>query len=52
VNLTTGVQESSFAVGGGGNALGPVSTETGGELYVATSTGRLYKITLTGGNLP
>ena len=53
VNLTTGALEgSSFAVGGGGTALGPVSTETGSELYVATSTGRLYKITLTGGNLP
>jgi len=53
LNLTTGTQEgSSFAVGGGGNALGPISTETGSELYVTTSAGRLYKIPLTGGNLP
>jgi len=53
VNLTTGALEgSSFAVGGGGSPLGPISTETGSELYVATSAGRLYKITLTGGTLP
>jgi hypothetical protein len=53
VNLGTGALEgASFAVGGGGSALGPVSTETGSELYVTTSNGRLYKITLSGGSLP
>jgi hypothetical protein len=53
LNLTTGLQEgASFAVGSGGSPLGPISTETGSELYVATSAGRLYKITLTGGSLP
>ena len=53
LNLTTGLPEgSAFAVGGGGSALGPISTETGSELFVATSNGRLYKITLTGGSLP
>ena len=53
LNLTTGLQEgASFAVGSGGSPLGPISTETGSELYVTTSAGRLYKISLTGGNLP
>jgi hypothetical protein len=53
LNLTTGLQEGAFfAVGGGGSPLGPISAETGDELYVTTSAGRLYKITLTGGSLP
>jgi hypothetical protein len=53
LNLASGLQEgSSFPVGGGTNPLSAVTTETGDELYVATSTGRLYKITLTGGSLP
>jgi hypothetical protein len=53
LNLTSGLQEgSSFPVGGGTNPLSAVTTETGDELYVATSTGRLYKIMLTGGDLP
>jgi hypothetical protein len=53
LNLTTGAQEgSAFVVGGGGLSLGPVSTETGDELYVAASDGTVYKIGLSGGSLP
>ena len=43
---------TSFTVGAGTLALGPVSTETGDELYAATSDGTLYKVTLTAGSLP
>jgi hypothetical protein len=52
LNLTIGLQEGAFfAVGGGGSPLGPISAESGDELYVTTSAGRLSKITLTGGSL-
>lgn len=53
LNLTSGLQEgSAFVVGAGTQSLGPVSTETGDELYVTTTDGTLYKIALTGGSLP
>jgi hypothetical protein len=53
LNLTTGAQEgSAFVVGSGSLSLGPVSTETGDELYVAASDGTVYKTTLSGGSLP
>jgi hypothetical protein len=53
LNLTTGTQEgSAFVVGAGSLGLGPVSTETGDELYVAASDGTVYKVTLSGGSLP
>lgn len=53
LNLTTGAQEgSAFTVGGGTLSLGPVSTETGDELYAAATDGTVYKINLTGGSLP
>ena len=51
INLATGLVDRSFAVGSG-LGLGPVSTETADELYVAATNGKLYKITLTGGSLP
>ena len=35
-----------------GTALGGLSTEDLTQLYVGTSTGRTYRINLTGGNLP
>jgi outer membrane protein assembly factor BamB len=52
LNLTSGAVAKTFTVGTGTLALGPVSTETGDELYTAASDGTLYKITLTSGSLP
>jgi len=52
LNLTTGAVDKTFAVGAGTLTLGPVTTETGNELYVTTSDQTLYKITLTNGSLP
>ena len=52
LNLTSGIVGKTFTVGAGTLALGPVSTETGDELYAATSDGTLYKVTLTSGSLP
>ena len=52
LNLTSGLVVKTFTVGAGTLALGPVSTETGDELYAATSDGTLYKVTLTAGSLP
>jgi DNA-binding beta-propeller fold protein YncE len=52
LNLTSGLVTRTFTVGAGTLALGLVSTETGDELYVATSDGALYKVTLTAGSLP
>jgi outer membrane protein assembly factor BamB len=58
LNLTTGAQEgAAFVVGAGSLSVGPVTTENGteagGDLFLATSDGTVYKVTLTGaGNLP
>jgi outer membrane protein assembly factor BamB len=52
LDLTSGLVAKTFTVGSGTLALGPVSTETGDELYTAASDGTLYKITLTSGSLP
>ena len=52
LNLTSGLVTRTFTVGVGSLALGLVSTETGDELYVATTDGTLYKVTLTAGSLP
>jgi hypothetical protein len=53
LNLTTGALEGSpFVVGAGTLTVGPVTTETGDELYAATSDGTVYKINLSGGSLP
>ena len=52
LDLTSGLVAKTFTVGAGTLALGPVSTETGDELYAATSDGTLYKVTLTAGSLP
>jgi outer membrane protein assembly factor BamB len=53
LNLTTGAQEgAAFVVGGGTLSVGPVSTETGFELYVTTTDGMVYKVDLGGGSLP
>jgi hypothetical protein len=52
LNLTSGIVVKTLVVGDGTLALGPISTETGNELYVTTSDGKLYKIALTNGSLP
>jgi hypothetical protein len=52
LSLATGSIVKTFAVGPGNLTLGPVTTETGDELYVTTSDQTLYKISLTGGSLP
>jgi len=52
LSLATGAIVKTFVVGGGTLTLGPVSTETGDELYVTTSDQTLYKINLTNGSLP
>ena len=52
LSLATGSVVKTFAVGGGTLTLGPISTETGNELYVTTSDQTLYKISLTNGSLP
>jgi hypothetical protein len=51
LTAATGAISKSYAVGSG-LSLGPVSTETTNELYVAASDGTLYKIALTSGSLP
>jgi len=52
LSLATGAVVKTFVVGSGTLTLGPVTTETGNELYVTTSDQTLYKIALTGGSLP
>ncbi len=52
LSLATGSIVKTFAVGAGTLTLGPISTETGDELYVTTSDQTLYKISLTNGSLP
>ena len=49
---TAGTVSKTFTVGAGTLGLGPITTGTGDELYVSTSDGTLYKISLTGGSLP
>jgi hypothetical protein len=52
LSLTTGAIQKTLTVGGGTLSVGPVSTETTGELYMATTDGTVYKIGLTAGSLP
>jgi hypothetical protein len=52
LNLGTGVVEKTFQVGFGTLGVGPVTTETGNELYVTTTDGTVYNITLNSGSLP
>lgn len=52
LSLATGAVVKTLVVGTGTLTLGPVTTETGDELYVTTSDQTLYKISLTGGSLP
>jgi hypothetical protein len=52
LNLTTGAVSKTLTIGAGTLSVGPVSTETTGELYAATSDGTLYKIQLTNESLP
>jgi outer membrane protein assembly factor BamB len=52
LDISTGAVNKTLTVGTGTLALGPVSTETTNELYVASSDGTAYKIALTNGSLP
>jgi hypothetical protein len=44
LNLTSGVDEKQFTVGGGAYQVGDVSSETGNEIFVPTTEGTLYKL--------
>ena len=46
LRLSDGVDEKQFTVGSGSNAVGDVSTETLSELFVPTTEGKLYKLSL------
>jgi hypothetical protein len=46
-----GQVEKSVTVGDGTKQPGDVSTETGNELFVGTSDGKIFKYILTGGSL-
>jgi outer membrane protein assembly factor BamB len=54
INLGTGVDEKQFPAAStlDGTPLGAISTETGNELFVGTSGGKIFKINLTSGALP
>jgi hypothetical protein len=52
LSLLDGSIVKTLAIGGGTLAIGPITTETGDELFMATTDGTLYKITLSGGSLP
>lgn len=52
LSLATGAVTKTLTVGAGTLSVGPVSTETIGELYVGTTDGTLYKIGLTAESLP
>ena len=52
LSLDTGAVTNTLTVGSGTLSVGPVSTETTGELYVGTTDGTLYKIGLTAESLP
>src|SRR5262249_18194787 len=49
---SAGTIAKTFTVGAGTLGLGPITTGTGDELYVSTTDGTLYKISLTNGSLP
>jgi len=49
INLSTGLDQKQFPTAStldGANTLGDLSTETGNELFVGTSGGKLFKIPL------
>jgi hypothetical protein len=53
LDLGNGAVDRSLAVGSGSLALGPVSTDfTVGAVYVSASDGTVYKIGLTGEDIP
>jgi hypothetical protein len=52
LSLATGAVTKTLTVGAGTLSVGPVSTETTGELYLGTTDGTLYKIQLTAESLP
>ena len=52
LSLLDGSIVKTFTVGGGTLAIGPITTETGDELFMATTDGTFYKVSLTGGSLP
>jgi hypothetical protein len=52
LDLTSGAVAKTLTIGSGTLSVGPVSTETTGELYVGTTDGTLYKVGLTAESLP
>jgi len=46
IDPATGVAGAPFTVGDGTRQVGDVSTETGGEIFVGTTEGKIFKITL------
>jgi hypothetical protein len=52
LDLTSGAVTKTLTIGSGALSVGPVSTETTGELYLGTTDGTLYKIGLTAESLP
>jgi hypothetical protein len=55
IDPATGLTDKQFPAAGtldGTSKLGAISTETGGEIFVGTDGGKIFKITLTSGALP
>jgi hypothetical protein len=46
IDPATGVAGTPFAVGDGTRQVGDVSTETAGEIFIGTTEGKIFKITL------
>ena len=46
INITTGADVKQFTVGDGTRTVGDVSTDDGTQLYVGTTEGTIYEITL------
>jgi len=51
INLTTGAVDKSVVVGDGEKQVGEASSETGNEVFVGTTEGKIFKFPLTGGSL-
>ncbi len=51
INLTTGAMEQTVVVGDGEKQVGEATSETGNEVFVGTSEGKIFKFPLTGGSL-
>jgi hypothetical protein len=51
INLTTGAVEKTVVIGDGERQVGEASSETGNEVFVGTTEGKIFKFPLTGGSL-